>query len=150
MTSEVRIAHHYLGERLRRVAPAIHPRSHWAVMVGTNGAHEFSMIAPTVAEAAAACAARLRSSEWAPSHARLEWTRATTDAYLWLLVGTQKVCLIRFFLSEPEKHMAVAWTPLSFDSAPLPDADMLTTFSEWCAKNLPYHLPPFPETPDAT
>ena len=147
-----KIARHHLGDTLTSLMRGGPTAGDWIVFA-CHDQTEVSARAATVAEAAADCAAQLRAAGWVPTHPRLEWRSNDWQHYLHL-------CIDRL---SPELLFAAqfqdgTWNVFNRtnDAAPCilrrgTTKTAAARVAEWCATNLPsLHLPPFPETPDAS
>lgn len=122
-------------------------RKGWTVGAILPGcAASISVTAPTVAEAAADCAAQLRAAGWVPTHPRLEWS----DNRLYLHMDRTHFVVATYLLPACD----VLFHPDFSEWRRCNDVPALAAaIAEWCATNLPslhLPLPPFPETPDAS
>ena len=141
---ETRIARHHLGDALVSLARGGPHGDDWIVVACADiGAR--SARAPTVDAAAADCAARLRAAGWTPTHARLEWRRNQ----LTLVVGSAPFPVATVVALHADAAVLIHPGMKPWEHR-LNVAEALEVVAEWCAKNLPYHLPPFPGASDET
>ena len=106
--------------------------------------------AVTVAEAAADCAAQLRAAGWTPSHARLEWERDGDALRLLLRIdGWQHPVLSGQLFDNGSGWIGNEQQDIA--GYPATAAHIFRQVQRWHDATLrSLHLPPFPETPDAS
>ena len=138
------IARHHLGDRLHWVGRGGPHADLWIVQAWPDTGHMMSAQAATVDAAAADCAAQLRAAGWAPTHERLEWIHGC----LYLHVGSTKF-IVATTIGYPGGWAALIQPGCHDWYRCTEQADAVAHVVEWCAANLPYHLPPFPGASDA-
>ena len=150
MDTEARkIARHHLGDRLHWIGRGGPTADEWIVQAWPDTGHMIHAQAPTVDAAAADCAAQLRAAGWVPSHARLEWERKEASLSLALCVGSARIP-IADILHVFGKVKLFLHTQVWRRRNTTDEAEAVAIISEWCAANLPYHLPDFPGASDAS
>ena len=148
-----RIAAARLGPALHNVTRGGPAADEWLVQAVPPSGPLLSARAAGLEEAIGEAEAQLRAAGWVPSHPRLEWRSNGWQHYLYL-------CIDRL---SPELLFAAqfqdgTWNVFNRtnDAAPCilrrgTTETAAATVAEWCAANLhSLHLPPFPETPDAS
>lgn len=136
-----RIARHHLGDALMSVHRGGPYADQWTVRTGAPsvGVPDGVFTAATVEEAAQAAAAQLRAGGRVPTHARLEWRRNQ----LTLVVGSSPFPVATVVALHNDAAVLIHADAKPWEHRPNV-AEALDVVAEWCAKNLPYHLPPFP------
>lgn len=140
-----RIARHHLGEHLRDVVPV---GSGYNVLIHLGDGGYRSAFASEAEDLPAVCqeaAAQLRAAGWTPTHARLEWRRNQ----LTLVVGSAPFPVATVVALHADAAVLIHPGMKPWEHR-LNVAEALEVVAEWCAKNLPYHLPPFPGASDET
>ena len=141
------IARHHLGDTLTNIMRGGPHAADWIVFASYGGA-EFSNRAPTIAEAAADCAAQLRESGWTPTHARLEWRSVRWQHFLHFRfdsLDTQVAAASQF----GDGTWRLYYRGVAHQVADAKNA--AAVIAEWHATALPsLHLPTFPGASDAS
>lgn len=141
------IARHYLGERLIRVEYTPSNKPPFCVVYNSGSECHDGLYGNNVEEMCSRIAAELKSRGWVPTHERLEWHLNRRLALLRLRAGNVSSPL--WWIQIDDKGCYAASSddvePKSRMFANMLLTDVVTEIAEWCNKNLPYYLPPFPE-----
>ena len=153
-----KIARHHLGDRLHWIGRGGPTADEWIVQAWPDTGHMIHAQAATVDKAATDCASQLRAAGWVPTHPRLESRKAHGAHELRLCIDRHTQVLFSaedHWKTGKDGQLLYNLSDIHDDATislwECPAAEVSAYIAEWCAANLPsLHLPPFPETPDAS
>lgn len=152
-----RIARHYLGERLIRVEYTPDNKPPFQVVYNSDSEYHDVLYGNNVEEMCSRIATGLKSRGWVPTHERLEWGwgMPSGNRCLNLLVGGAVfiVAIVLEFEQVAHGNLRYYYVTIAAHNRPVVPVgtkfdnqqDAVEYIAEWCGKNLPYYLPPFPK-----